>query len=162
MNSITKKQEIILKKSIKAKLQYLRFVLPLLVMMLLVACGTRIIAYKGSCAQQTQQFMDYMHSLVIDELNPVIADGFNSGPTADVIKRFEQLDSRVFELNTPECNTRTLAVKDALRQYMLEAKNYFMIVAGRAVYGEGQVQGQLSKVVEAGFAFETALEDAQK
>jgi hypothetical protein len=162
MNSITKKQEIVLKKSIKAKLQYLRFVLPLLVMMLLVACGTRIIAYKGSCAQQTKQFMDYMHSLVIDELNPVIADGFNSGPTADVIKRFEQLDSRVFELNTPECNTRTLAVKDALRQYMLEAKNYFMIVAGRAVYGEGQVQGQLSKVVEAGFAFETALEDAQK
>ena len=162
MNSITKKQEIILKKSIKAKLQYLRFVLPLLVMMLVVACGTRIIAYKGSCAQQTQQFMDYLHSLVIDELNPVIEDGFNSGPTADVIKRFEHLDSRVFELNTPECNPRTLAVKDALRQYMLEAKNYFMIVAGRAVYGEGAIQGQLSKVVEAGFAFETALEDAQK
>ena len=162
MNSITKKQGIILKRSIKAKLQYLRFVLPLLVMMLLVACGTRIIAYKGSCAQQTQQFMDYIHSLVIDELSPVMDDGFNSGPTADVIKRFEHLDSRVFELNTPECNTRTLAVKDALRQYMLEAKNYFMIVAGRAVYGEGAIQGQLSKVVEAGFAFETAIEDAQK
>ena len=162
MNSITKKQENILKKSIKAKLQYLRFVLPLLVIMLLVACGTRIIAYKGSCAQQTQQFMDYMYSLEIDELNPVIEDAFHSGPTADVIKRFEQLDSRVFELNTPECNTRTLAVKDALRQYILEAKNYFMTVAGRAVYGEGQVQGQLSKVVEAGFAFEIALEDLQK
>ena len=162
MNSITKKQGIILKKSIKAKLQYLRFVLPLLVMMLLVACGTRIIAYKGSCAQQTQQFMDYIHSLVIDELTPMIEDGFHSGPTADVTKRIEELDARISEINTPECNTRTLAVKDALRQYMLEAKNYFMIVAGRAVYGEGAIQGQLSKVVEAGFAFETAIEDAQK
>jgi hypothetical protein len=162
MNSITKKQEIVLKKSIKAKLQYLRFVLPLLVMMLLVACGARTIEYKGTCAQQTQQFMDYIHSLVIDELNPVIEDGFNSGPTADVIKRFEQLDTRISELNTPECNTRTQAVKDALRQYMLETKNYFMIVAGRAVYGEGQVQGQLSKVVEAGSAFEIALEDLRK
>ena len=162
MNSITKKQGNISKKSIKAKLHYLRFVLSLLVIMLLVACGAHIIEYKGTCAQQTQQFMDYVHSLVIDELTPVIDDGFNSGPTADVMKRIEELNTRISELNTPECNTRTLAVKDALRQYMLEAKNYFMIVAGRAVYGEGAIQGQLSKVVEAGFAFETALEDAQK
>ena len=162
MNSITKKQEIILKKYIKAKLQYLRFVLPLLVILLLVACGARSIAYKGTCAQQTQQFMDYIHSLVIDDLNPVIDDGLNSGPTADVMKRLEELDTRVSELNTPECNTKTQAVKDALRLYMLETRNYFMIVAGRAVYGEGSVQGQLSKVIEAGFAFEIALEDLQK
>lgn len=162
MNSITKKQDIILKKSIKAKLQHLRLVLPLLVIMVLVACGARNIEYKGTCAQQTQQFMDYIHSLVIDELNPVIDDGLNSGPTADVMKRLEELDTRIGELNTPECNTRTQAVKDALRQYMLETRNYFMIVAGRAVYGEGQVQGQLSNVVEAGFAFEIALEDLQK
>ncbi len=162
MNSITKKQEIILKKSIKAKLQYFRFVLPLLVIMLLVACGARIIEYKGTCAQQTQQFMDYIHSLVIDELNPVIDDGFNSGPTADVMKRIQELDTRISELNTPECNTRTQAVKDALRLYMLETRNYFMIVAGRAVYGEGPVQGQLSKMYEAGFAFEIALEDLRK
>ena len=67
-------------KSIKAKLQYLRFVLPLLVIMLLVACGARMIEYKGTCPQQTQQFMDYIHSLVIDELTPGIDDGFNSGP----------------------------------------------------------------------------------
>ena len=162
MNSITKKQEIILEKSIKAKLPYLRFVLPLLVLMLLVACGARIIEYKGTCAQQTQQFMDYVHSLVIDELNPVIDNGLNSGPTADVMKRLEELDTRISEINTPKCNTRTQAVKDALRLYMLETRNYFMVVAGRAVYGEGQVQGQLSKVNEAGFAFEIALEDLQK
>ena len=162
MNSITKKEEIILKKSIKAKLQYLRFVLPLLVIMLLVACGARSIAYKGTCAQQTQQFMDYIHSLVIDELTPVIDDGFNSGPTADVMRRIEELDTRISELNTPECNTRTQAVKDALLLYMLETRNYFMIVAGRAVYGEGPVQGQLTKMYEAGFAFEIALEDLQK
>ena len=162
MNSITKKEEIILKKSIKAKLQYLRFVLPLLVIMLLVACGARSIAYKGTCAQQTQQFMDYIHSLVIDELTPVIDDGFNSGPTADVMKRIEELDTRISELNTPECNTRTQAVKDALLLYMLETRNYFMIVAGRAVYGEGPVQGQLTKMYEAGFAFEIALEDLRK
>jgi hypothetical protein len=162
MNSITKKREIILKKSIKAKLQYLRFVLPLLVIMLLVACGARSIAYKGTCAQQTQQFMDYLHSLVIDELTPVIDDGFNSGPTADVMKRIEELDTRISELNTPECNTRTQAVKDALRLYMVETRNYFMIVAGRAVYGEGPVQGQLTKMYEAGFAFEIALEDLRK
>jgi hypothetical protein len=162
MNSITKKEEIILKKSIKAKLQYLRFVLPLLVSMLVVACGARIIAYKGTCAEQTQQFMDYIHSLVIDELTPVIDDGFNSGPTADVMKRIEELDTRISELNTPECNTRTQAVKDALLLYMLETRNYFMIVAGRAVYGEGPVQGQLTKMYEAGFAFEIALEDLRK
>lgn len=162
MNSITKKQEIILKKSIQAKLQYLRFVLPLLVMMFLVACGARIIEYKGTCAQQTQQFMDYIHSLVIDELNPVIDDGFSSGPTADVMKRIEELDARISELNTPECNTRTQAVKDALRLYMLETRNYFTTVAGRAVYGEGPVQAQLSKMYEAGSAFEIALEDLRK
>jgi len=162
MNSITKKQEITLKKSIKAKLQYLRFVLPLLVIMLLVACGARSIAYKGTCAQQTQQFMDYTHSLVIDELTPVIEDGINSGPTADVMKRLEELDARISEINTPECNTRTPAVKDALRLYMLETKNYFTTVAGRAVYGEGQVQGQWTKMYEAGFAFEEALEDLRK
>ena len=162
MNSITKKQEIILKKSIQAKLQYLRFVFPLLVMMFLVACGARIIEYKGTCAQQTQQFMDYIHSLVIDELNPVIDDGFSSGPTADVMKRIEELDARISELNTPECNTRTQAVKDALRLYMLETRNYFTTVAGRAVYGEGPVQAQLSKMYEAGSAFEIALEDLRK
>lgn len=162
MNSITKKREIILKKSIKAKLQYLRFVLPLLVIMLLVACGARIIEYKGTCAQQTQQFMDYLHSLVIDELTPVIEDGFNSGPTAEVMKRIEELDTRISALNTPECNTRTQAVKDALLLYMSETRNYFMIVAGRAVYGEGPVQGQLTKMYEAGFAFEIALEDLRK
>jgi hypothetical protein len=162
MNSTTKKQEIILKKSIKAKLQYLQFVLPLLVIMLLVACGARGIAYKGTCAEQTQQFMDYVHSLVIEELNPVIEDGFNSGPTADVMKRIEELNTRISELNTPECNTRTQAVKDALLLYMRETRSYFMIVAGRAVYGEGPVQGQLTKMYEAGFAFEIALEDLRK
>src|SRR5688572_6761677 len=162
MNSIIKKQEIILKKAIEAKLQYIRFVLPLLVIMLLVACGARIIEYKGTCAQQTQQFMDHIHSLVIDDLNPVIDDGLNSGPTADVMKRLEELDTRISALSTPECNTRTQAAKDALRLYMLETRNYFMVVAGRAVYGEVQVQGQLSKVYEAGFAFEIALEDLQK
>lgn len=151
-----------MKKSIKVKLQYFRFVLPLLVIMLLVACGAGVIEYKGTCAQQTQQFMDYIHSLVIDELTPVMDDGFNSGPTADVMRRIEELDTRISELNTPECNTRTQAVKDALRLYMLETRNYFMTVAGRAVYGEGSVQGQLSKMIEAGFAFEIALEDLRK
>jgi hypothetical protein len=146
----------------KAKLHYLRFVFPLLVIILLVACGARITAYKGTCTAQTQQFMDYIHSLVVDELNPVIEDGFHSGPTADVMKRIAELDTRISELNTPECNTRAPAVKEALRQYMLETKNYFMIVAGRAVYGEGPVQGQLSKMQEAGLAFEIALEDLRK
>ena len=151
-----------MKKSIKAKLQYLRRVLPLLVIMLLVACSTRIIVYKGTCAQQTQQFLDYIYSLVTDELTPVIDDGFKSGATADVIKRLEELDTRISELNTPECNTRTQAVKDALRLYMLETRNYFSIVAGRAVYGEGQVQGQLSKMYEAGLAFEITFADVRK
>jgi len=162
MNSITKKQGIILKKSIKAKLQTLRFVLPLLGVMYLVACRTGVIEYKGTCAQQTQQFMDYIHSLAIDELTPVIDDGFNSGPTADVMKRIEELNTRISKLNTPKCNTRTQAVKDAFGLYMLEVKNYFAVVAGRAIYGEGAVQGQLSKVVEAGLAFEIALEDLRK
>src|SRR5215216_6218880 len=161
MDSITKKQEIIWEKSIKAKLQYLQL-LPLWVLMLLVACGARIIEYKGTCAEQTQQFMDYIHSLVIDELTPAIEDGFHSGPTADVMKKVEQLHTRISELNAPECNPRTEAVKDALLLYMVETRNYFTIVAGRAVYGEGQVQGQWTKMYEAGFAFEAALADLQK
>lgn len=146
----------------KAKRQYLRFILPLLVIMLLVACDVRIIQYEGTCAQQTQQFLDYIHSLVIDELTPVIEDGFSSGPTADVTKRIEELDTRISKLNTPECNPTTEAVKDALRLYMLETRNYFATVAGRAVYGEGPVQGQLSKMYEAGWAFEKAFEDLRK
>ena len=162
MNSITKKQETVLKKSIKAKPQYLRWVLPLLVIMILVACDARSIEYKGTCAQQTQQFLDYIYSLVIDELTPVIEDGFHSGPTADVMKRIDDLDTRISELNTPECNTRTQTVKDALRLYVVETRNYFTVVAGRAVYGEGQVQGQLSKMNEAGLAFEIAFADVRK
>ncbi|HEX5807506.1 MAG TPA: hypothetical protein VFY25_02485, partial [Anaerolineales bacterium] len=146
-----------LRKSIHSKLRYLRFVLPLLVIMGIAACGAPLIDYKGTCGQQTQQFLDYVHSLVIDELTPVMEDGFRSGPTADVTKRLEQLDSRISELNTPECNPRTQAVRDALRLYMLETRNYFTTVAGRAVYGEGQVQAHLSKMYEAGMAFERAF-----
>ena len=162
MNSITKKQEISLNKSINAKLRYLRFVIPVLGIVLLVGCGARHIVYKGTCAQQTQQFMDYLHALVIDELTPVMRDGFKSGPTADVMKRLEELNSRIYKLNVPECNKRTPAVKDALLLYMLEIKNYFTIVAGRAVYGEGQVQAQLTKMSEAGLVFEIAVEDLRK
>jgi len=162
MNSITKKEEIILKKSIRAKLQYLRFVLPFFVIMVLVACGSRIIAYKGTCARQTQQFLDYVHSLVLDELTPVIEDGFKVGPTAEVMKQIQELDTRISELNTPECNPRTQAVKDALRLYIVETRNYFSTVAGRALYGEGPVQGQWTKMYEAGMAFEIAFEDVRK
>jgi hypothetical protein len=140
----------------------LRFVLPLLVMMVLAACDARTIAYEGTCAQQTQQFLDFIHSLVIDELTPVIADGFSSGPTVDVMKRLQGLDTRISELDTPECNPRTQAVKEALRLYMLETRNYFSTVAGRAVYGEGPVQGQRSRMYEAGMAFEKAFADVRK
>lgn len=146
----------------KAILEYLRFVLPLLVLMLPVACGVRSIDYKGTCAQQTQQFLDYIHSLVTDELTPVIDDGFRSGPTTDVLKRIGEVDARISEVNTPECNPKTQAVKDALRLYILETRNYFTTVAGRAVYGEGPVQAQLSKMYEAGWAFERAFEDLRK
>ena len=131
-------------------------------MMFLMACGARSVVYKGTCAQQTQQFLDYIHSLVIDELTPAIDDGFKFGPTAQVMKRIEELDARISELHTPECNTRTPAVKDALRLYIVETKNYFSVVAGRTLYGEGQVQAQLSKMGEAGLAFEIVFEDVQK
>ena len=130
--------------------------------MLLVACDARSLEYRGTCAAQTQQFMDYIHSLVVDELTPAIEDGFHSGRTADVIKRIEELNTRVSEVNTPECNTRTQAVKDALLQYIVETRKYFTIVAGRAVYGEGPVQGQHTKMYEAGLAFEIVFEDLRK
>lgn len=158
MNSTTIKQEFILTRSIKPILQYLRIVLPLLVIMMLAACSNRVM-YTGTCRQQTRQFVDHVRSMVIDELNPVIETGLNSGPTAEVNNRLLELDEKVFELNTPECNPGTKAAKDSLRQYMLEARNYFNVVAGRAVYGEGQVQGQLSKVYETKLAFETVVED---
>jgi hypothetical protein len=151
-----------LKKAIQATPGYLRLVLPLLMIMGLAACGGRIIDYQGTCGQQTQQFLDYVHSLVIDELTPVMEEGFRSGPTADITKSLEQLDRRISELNTPECNPRTQAVRDALRLYVLEVRNYFTTVAGRAVYGEGQVQAHLSKMYEAGMAFERAFADVRK
>ncbi len=158
----SKKQEFILKKSMEAKREHLRFVLSLLAMMVLAACGAGVIEYQGTCTKQTQQFMDYIHSLVIDELTPVIEEGIHLGPTTEVMKRIEELDIRISELNTPECNTRTEAVKDALLLYMAETRSYFTIVAGRSVYGEGSVQGQWTKMYEAGFAFENALADLQK
>jgi len=153
---------VMMKKPIRAKPYCLRFILLLPMMIYLVACGARNVEYKGTCAAQTQQFMDHIHSLVIDELTPVIDDGFRSGKTAEAIKRIEELDARISRLSTPECNPRTPAVIDALRQYMLEARNYFSVVAGRSIYGEGAVQGQLSKMYEAGWAFEIALEDLRK
>lgn len=162
MNSVTSGREFILKKSMRAKLRSLRFVLPLLVILFLVACGDRTIQSKGNCEQQTRQFMYYIYYLVSDELNPVIDDGFHSGSTAEVVKRIEELDTRISRLNTPECNPGTQAVKDALRLYLLETKNYFSIVTGRALYGEGQVQGQLSKMYEAGLAFEIAFDNVRK
>jgi hypothetical protein len=162
MNSRTAKREILLKECMKAKLSFLRFVIPALMILILAACSARVIVYKGTCAEQTQQFLDYIHALVTDELLPVINDGFLSGPTTDVMKRIEELNTRISRLDTPECNTRTKAVKEALLVYMLETRNYFSVVAGRAVYGEGPVQGQRSKMNEAGLAFEIAFEDLRK
>ena len=162
MYSITKKQEISLKKSTKGTLPDFQVVLPLLTILLLVACGNRLIAYKGTCAQQTQQFLDYVYALVLDELTPVIEDGISLGPTPEVMTRIEELNARISKLNTPECNPRTQTVKDALLLYVLETRKYFTIVAGRGVYGEGPVQGQWTKMYEAGFAFEKAFVDLRK
>jgi hypothetical protein len=78
------------------------------------------------------------------------------------MKRLDELNKRINESATPECNPRAPAVKDAFLLYMLEVKNYFSVVAGRAVYGEGSVQAQLSKMYEAGTTFEIALEDMRK
>jgi hypothetical protein len=146
----------------RAKLQLLRFVLPSLGILLLVACDGRTIRYQGNCGQQSQQFMDYIYGLVVEELNPAIDDGLNSGSNADVIERIEELDIRISQLNTPACNPKTQAARDALRLYLLETKNYFSTVAGRAVYGEGAVQGQQSKMYEAFLAFEIAFEDVRR
>lgn len=131
-------------------------------LLLLVACSDRLITYEGNCGQQTQQFTDYVRAFVIDRLNPVINEGLDSSPASDVVKKLEELDARASEINVPECNPRTQVVKDALRFYMLETKNYFSTVAGRAVYGEGPVQAQLSKMYEAGLAFEIAFADVRK
>ena len=144
------------------KLRYLRFVLPLLAILLLTACGSRATAYKGTCAQQTQQFLDYVHSMVVDEITPVIDDGFKSGPTTELMKRIETLNGKISDLETPQCNPRTQNVKDALGDYMIQVRNYFSTVAGRSLYGEGPVQGQWSKLLDAGSALEVALEDVRK
>lgn len=149
-------------ESAKLKRQYVRHVLVLSVTLFLVGCSARAIVYRGTCAQQTQQFMDFVYSLARDELSPVIGEGINSGPTADVMKRFEELNTRINDLSTPACNPRTDAVKEALLFYMLETRSYFAVVAGRGVYGEGPVQAQLTKMSEAGLAFEIALEDLRK
>jgi hypothetical protein len=106
--------------------------------------------------------MDYVHSLVTDELTPVIEDGIRSGPTTDLMKRIDELYTGINDINTPECNERTQTAKDALLQYVIETRNYFTTVAGRALYGEGSVQGQWTKMYEAGFAFEDAFADLRK
>src|SRR5512141_2401821 len=106
MKPPTKEPEFIRKKPIKEALQYLRFVLPLLVILLLAACSTRIM-YSGTCANQTKQFLSYIRSLVIDELNPVIDDGFALGPTTDVMNRLDELGAKAGKRNIPECDTRT-------------------------------------------------------
>ena len=146
----------------KAKRPYLQFVLSLLAILFLPACGSRATAYKGTCAQQTQQFLDYVHSMVVDEITPVIDDGFKSGPTTELMQKIGTLNGKISELETPECNPRTKAVKDALGDYMIEVRNYFSTVAGRDLYGEGPVQGQWSKLLDAGSALEVALEDVRK
>jgi len=134
--------------------------------MSLVACGTssdtRLIRYKGTCSQQTQQFMDYVHSMAVDELNPMIVDGYKSGATTDFMKRIDELNTKINDINTPECNPRTEDVKDALILYMRETKSYFTVLLGRTVYGEGSVQAQFAKMSEAAQAFEIALEDLRK
>ena len=158
MNSTTIKQGFVLIKSIKANLYQLRYILLLLVMVLLAACGDHTM-YIGTCAQQTRQFAGYIHSIIIDELNPAVEAGLKSGPTAALDNRLLDLDEKVFELSTPKCNPKTQTAKEMLRLYMLAVRNYFSTVAGRAVYGEGAVQGQLSGVTDAGLAFETAMED---
>ena len=130
--------------------------------LLLVGCRLGIVEDKETCSEQTQQFSDDIHSLVIDELTPVIEAGLSLGPNAEVMKKIEQLIARTSELATLECNPRTQAVKDALLLYMMETRNYFSTVAGRAVYGEGPVQAQQSKMYEAGLAFEIAFENLRK
>lgn len=162
MYPIPHEQESILKRSITARWRVLCVALPVLMSLVLAACGARNAAYQGTCAQQTQQFMDSVHALVVDELNPVIEEGVQSGDNAETIKKISDLDSRVSQMETPECNQKAPAVLDALRLYLSETRNYFSVIAGRAVYGEGSVQGQLSKMVEAGYAFEIALEDLRK
>ena len=151
-----------MKKPTQAKLPYLRFVLPLLATLSLVGCGLGTVEDKETCAEQTQQFSDDIHSLVVDELTPVIENGLSLGPNAEVMRKIEQLIARTSELATLECNPRTQAVKDALLLYMMETRNYFSTVAGRAVYGEGPVQAQQSKMYEAGLAFEIAFENLRK
>ena len=153
MNSKTTKQEFIPLKS-----NHLRFVLLLLAALLLSACGDRVL-YVGTCNQQTQQFVDRIRPIVVDELNPVIEQGLASGPSAEINNKIVELDAKVSEINTPDCNPKTQAAKELLRQYMLEVRNYFSTVAGRALYGEGEVQGQLSAVFEANLAFETAMDE---
>lgn len=140
----------------------IRVVLLLAAVTVLVGCTARSAAYEGSCAQQTQQFLDDIHSLVLEELRPVIDQGFDSERPANVIAQIEKLDATVSQIDTPVCNPKTQAVKDTLRLYMLESKNYFSTVAGRAVYGEGPVQAQLSKMYEAGTAFEVAFANVRK
>jgi hypothetical protein len=162
MVSITKKPGIILGKVMRARPAYAGFILAILGMVLLAACDAGLIQYKGTCSQQTQQFMDYVHSMAVDELNPLIADGFKTGPTADVMKRIDDLNTKISEINTPECNTKTQIVKDAFLLYMVETRNYFTVVMGRAVYGDGSVQAQFAKMSDAALAFEIALEDLRK
>ena len=87
MYPIPHEPESILKRSTPARRRVLRVALPVLMSLVLAACGARNTTYQGTCAQQTQQFMDYVHALVVDELNPVIEEGVQSGDNAETIQK---------------------------------------------------------------------------
>ncbi len=162
MSSTPKNQKNILSRSIEGRRRYLWLVLSFLALALLAACNVRALGFKGTCEDQTKQFLADVRSLVIDDLNPVIVDGFKVGPTADVMKRLDEVNSKAYALDTLQCNPGTKHVKDELLLYLLETKNYFNVVAGRIVYGEGSVQAQLSKMSEAGLDFEIAYDDLRR
>jgi hypothetical protein len=130
--------------------------------MILSACGERVL-FAGTCEQQTKQFVGSILFIVNNELNPVIEEGLNAGQaTTEVIEKLEDLDARVSKLDPPACNPKTEAALDSMRSYMLEVRNYFSTIAGRALYGEGAVQAQREKVYESSLAFETALDEVRR
>lgn len=140
----------------------LRFILPFLLFMSLTACTAHGVGYQGTCEEQIEQFLGDIRALVINDLNPAIVDGFKAGPSAEVMQKLDEVSSSAYALQAPACNPGTRQVKEALQLYLLETKNYFNVVAGRAVYGEGSVQAQRSKMDAAGWNFEMAYDDLKR
>jgi hypothetical protein len=128
-------------------------------------CGGNQIDYQGTCAEQTEQFREIIISLVTDEFTPVVlgfealrSDGtVTASEITDTMQRIKELKESASELGTPECNTGTQRVKEALLQYMAETNGY-VVSFGLPGTNAQKILAQHAEMNNSALAFQEAFE----